>query len=86
MCGTLDYLAPELVSGVSHDERVDHWTVGVLCYEMLCGHPPFEHESAQDTYSSIKAVKYTFPPIISPLARDLISKVCFIFMLFIINS
>ncbi|KER33164.1 hypothetical protein T265_00865 [Opisthorchis viverrini] len=75
ICGTLDYLAPEMVTGKGHDERVDHWTVGILCYEMLCGHPPFEHQETNDTYSCIKAVKYTFPSIICSLAQDLISKV-----------
>ncbi|KAG5453163.1 Aurora kinase B-B, partial [Clonorchis sinensis] len=75
ICGTLDYLAPEMVTGKGHDERVDHWTVGILCYEMLCGHPPFEHQETNDTYSCIKAVKYTFPSIICSLAQDLISKI-----------
>lgn len=76
LCGTLDYLAPEMVSGISHDERVDHWTVGILCYEMLCGRPPFERDDPADTYACSRAVKYTFPSVISPLAQDLISQVC----------
>ncbi|CAH8291503.1 unnamed protein product, partial [Schistosoma turkestanicum] len=75
LCGTIDYLAPEMVAGVSHDERVDHWTVGILCYEMLCGKPPFEHPNTQDTYACIKTVKYTFPPVITPMAQDMISKI-----------
>ncbi|KAA3673970.1 uncharacterized protein DEA37_0005391 [Paragonimus westermani] len=75
MCGTLDYLSPEIVNGAVHDERVDHWTVGILCYEMLCGHPPFEREDSKETYACIRAVKYTFPAVISALARDLISKI-----------
>jgi serine/threonine protein kinase len=41
-CGTLDYLAPEMVEERPHNERVDHWTLGVLLYEFLCGCPPFE--------------------------------------------
>ncbi|THD21442.1 Serine/threonine-protein kinase [Fasciola hepatica] len=75
ICGTMDYLAPEMLNGVSHDERVDHWTVGVLCYEMLCGRPPFERDDPQDTYACIRAVKYTFPPVISAMAQDLITKI-----------
>ncbi|CAH8662623.1 unnamed protein product [Schistosoma margrebowiei] len=75
LCGTIDYLAPEMVAGVSHDERVDHWTVGVLCYEMLCGKPPFEHPNTQDTYACIRTAKYTFPPVITPMAQDMISKI-----------
>ena len=42
LCGTLDYLPPEMVEGKDHTERVDHWALGVLCYEFLCGVPPFE--------------------------------------------
>jgi serine/threonine protein kinase len=53
MCGTLDYLAPEMVEGRSHDERVDLWTLGILCYEFLVGKPPFEEEKTDLTYKRI---------------------------------
>jgi serine/threonine protein kinase len=46
-CGTLDYLPPEMVEGSFHDEKVDLWSLGVLCYEFLVGKPPFETESHQ---------------------------------------
>lgn len=42
LCGTLDYLPPEMVEGKDHSEKVDHWALGVLAYEFLCGVPPFE--------------------------------------------
>ncbi|KAI3957077.1 hypothetical protein MKW98_025297, partial [Papaver atlanticum] len=42
MCGTLDYLPPEMVESVEHDASVDIWSLGVLCYEFLYGMPPFE--------------------------------------------
>ncbi|KAF9616529.1 hypothetical protein IFM89_029990 [Coptis chinensis] len=35
MCGTLDYLPPEMVESVEHDANVDIWSIGVLCYEFL---------------------------------------------------
>lgn len=50
MCGTLDYLAPELVENKAHDYAVDNWTLGILCYEFLYGAPPFEAESQKDTF------------------------------------
>lgn len=53
MCGTLDYLAPEMVEGRSHDERVDLWTLGILCFEFLVGKPPFEEEKTEMTYKRI---------------------------------
>ncbi|ETV82586.1 AUR protein kinase [Aphanomyces astaci] len=39
LCGTLDYLSPEMVDNLAHDERVDIWTLGVLMYELLVGTP-----------------------------------------------
>jgi len=41
-CGTPAYLAPEVVKGRRYGKAVDWWGVGVLCYELLSGHPPFE--------------------------------------------
>ena len=42
LCGTLDYLPPEMVEGKEHDSAVDNWSLGVLAYEFLTGGPPFE--------------------------------------------
>nr|GEX95411.1 serine/threonine-protein kinase Aurora-3 [Tanacetum cinerariifolium] len=50
MCGTLDYLAPEMVENQPHDYAVDNWTLGVLCYEFLYGSPPFEADGQADTF------------------------------------
>ncbi|PIK48096.1 putative aurora kinase A [Apostichopus japonicus] len=75
MCGTLDYLPPEMVEGKSHDEKVDLWSLGVLCYEFLVGKPPFETASNTETYRKITKVDYTFPSYVSEGARDLIRKV-----------
>jgi len=74
MCGTLDYLAPEMVEGRSHDERVDLWTLGILCYELLVGQPPFEEEKTDTTYRRICRVDLRFPAHVSAPARDLISR------------
>ncbi|KAI3926267.1 hypothetical protein MKW98_028403 [Papaver atlanticum] len=49
MCGTLDYLPPEMVGSVEHDASVDIWSLGVLCYEFLYGMPPFEVKEHLDT-------------------------------------
>jgi len=74
LCGTLDYLPPEMVEGKQHDQNVDLWSLGVLCYEFLVGNPPFETNSHEETYTRISQVKYSFPSHISFPARDLISK------------
>lgn len=74
LCGTLDYLPPEMVENRSHDEKVDHWTIGILMYEFLVGSPPFETQNQQDTYRKITRVDINFPTHVSANARDLIRK------------
>ncbi|XP_065915350.1 aurora kinase C-like [Dysidea avara] len=74
MCGTLDYLPPEMVEGKQHDDKVDLWSLGVLCYEFLVGKPPFEAHDHVSTYKRISRVDIQFPSHISEGARDLISK------------
>ncbi|CAI0559582.1 unnamed protein product, partial [Linum tenue] len=76
MCGTLDYLAPELVENKAHDYTVDNWTLGVLCYEFLYGAPPFEAARQNDTFKRIMKVDLNFPsnPPVSKEAKDLISR------------
>ncbi|KIM52294.1 hypothetical protein SCLCIDRAFT_569321 [Scleroderma citrinum Foug A] len=75
LCGTLDYLPPEMVEGKHHNEKVDYWALGVLTYEFLVGNPPFEDKSSvHATYRRIARVDLKIPPEVSPEARDLISK------------
>ena len=74
LCGTLDYLPPEMVEGREHDETADIWSLGVLCYEFLVGHPPFEAEQARATYRRISSVDLRFPNFVTSGARDLISR------------
>lgn len=58
LCGTLDYLPPEMIEGKTHDEKVDLWSLGVLCYEFLVGKPPFEAKSHEETYRRISRVSW----------------------------
>ncbi|KAK3145972.1 hypothetical protein QOZ80_3BG0259930 [Eleusine coracana subsp. coracana] len=76
LCGTIDYLAPEMIEKKAHDHAVDNWTLGILCYEFLYGKPPFEAEEQDDTLRRIVNVDLTFPSThyVSPQAKDLISK------------
>ncbi|KAK3844232.1 MAG: kinase-like domain-containing protein [Linnemannia gamsii] len=81
MCGTLDYLPPEMVEGRSHSSHVDLWSLGVLCYEFLVGQPPFESkETVEDTndreltFRRIAKVELTIPDTVSDDAKDLIHK------------
>ncbi|KDN45400.1 hypothetical protein RSAG8_04987, partial [Rhizoctonia solani AG-8 WAC10335] len=75
LCGTLDYLPPEMVEGRPHTEKVDYWALGVLMFEFLVGKPPFEDLSGQRaTYTKISAVSFQIPSHISSDAADLIRK------------
>ena len=76
LCGTLDYLPPEMLEGQPHDSNVDLWSLGVLCYEFLYGRPPFEAPGHNDTYKRITRVDLSFPsyPAVSEQAKDLMRR------------
>ena len=75
LCGTLDYLPPEMVVENSHDNRVDIWSLGILTYEFLTGAPPFEAEDHKATYDRIKRIDLKFPSYMSHEARDMIKNI-----------
>jgi aurora kinase len=67
-----------MVEGHAHDDKVDLWSLGVLCYEFLVGKPPFEdHSGYQATYTRISQVDLHIPDHVSPEACDLIRKVSY---------
>ena len=74
LCGTLDYLPPEMIEGKEHDHRVDVWALGVLAYEFIVGVPPFEAEGNTATYRRIVRVDLQFPSYVTHEARDFISR------------
>lgn len=72
LCGTLDYLSPEMVLGQQHDHKVDNWSIGVLTYEFVCGRPPFEATGQRETYNRISRVDLSFPDHVTRECRDFI--------------
>lgn len=78
MCGTLDYLPPEMIkpggSDNFYNEKVDLWSLGVLTYEFLVGEAPFEDTPVM-TQRRIARADMTIPAFVSPEARDLIKRV-----------
>ncbi len=78
MCGTLDYLPPEMIKPGSQDnyynEKVDLWSLGVLTYEFLVGEAPFEDTPVM-TQRRIARGEMTVPSFVSPEAKDLIKRV-----------
>mmetsp|Transcript_38659 Transcript_38659/g.46807 ORF Transcript_38659/g.46807 Transcript_38659/m.46807 type:complete len:360 (+) Transcript_38659:276-1355(+) len=74
LCGTPDYLAPEIILNKGHGKPVDWWALGVLIYEMLAGYPPFYDDDPMGTYQKILHGRLEFPSHFSRSARDLIKK------------
>ncbi|CAF3348744.1 unnamed protein product [Rotaria sp. Silwood1] len=74
LCGTLDYLPPEMLNGNGYDEKIDLWCLGVLTYEMIIGKPPFDSQTQHETIRMIRSIELTFPVGTSADLRDLITK------------
>lgn len=72
LCGTPNYLAPEILLKTGHSYQVDVWSLGCIVYTLAVGTPPFETPDLSDTYKRIKENRYTIPDTLSPPLRDFI--------------
>lgn len=61
ICGTSEYLAPEIIMNKGHSKPADWWTLGILLYEMLVGIDPFNDEDPMMVYQKIIKGKVKFP-------------------------
>uniref|UniRef100_A0A8P4KDI7 Serine/threonine-protein kinase PLK n=1 Tax=Dicentrarchus labrax TaxID=13489 RepID=A0A8P4KDI7_DICLA len=74
LCGTPNYIAPEVLCKKGHSYEVDVWSLGCILYTLLVGKPPFETSCLKETYNRIKKNNYTVPWHINPLAASLIKR------------
>ncbi|KAH9487580.1 Ribosomal protein S6 kinase beta-1 [Bulinus truncatus] len=73
-CGTIEYMAPEIVQRSGHGKAVDWWSLGALMYDMLTGQPPFSGENRKKTIDKILRAKLSLPPYLTNEARGLLKK------------
>lgn len=70
LCGTPNYLAPEILLKTGHSYQVDVWSLGCIVFTLAVGKPPFETTDLQDTYKRIKDNQYHIPSTLSrPLSE-----------------
>jgi serine/threonine protein kinase len=72
MCGTNEYMAPEMVAGQMYGKSVDWWSLGALIYEMLAGKPPFRANDEQKLYRKILNDRIVFPKFLTPACHSLL--------------
>ncbi|KAI8882233.1 Pkinase-domain-containing protein [Backusella circina FSU 941] len=73
VCGTPDYLAPEIIRSKGYTRAVDWWGLGVLIFEMLVGRAPFVDKNPVNLYQKILECRVDWPEDINPEIKDLLS-------------
>ena len=72
ICGTPNYISPEVLNKEGHGFPADVWALGCVMYALLVGQPPFETSTLKETYSRIADNVFSVPDSVSPSASSLI--------------
>ncbi|CAH2296294.1 serine threonine- kinase PLK2 [Pelobates cultripes] len=73
ICGTPNYLSPEVLNKQGHGCESDIWALGCVMYTMLLGRPPFETTNLKETYRCIREARYSLPSSLMSSAKHLIA-------------
>ncbi|XP_073986610.1 cAMP-dependent protein kinase catalytic subunit alpha-like [Rhodnius prolixus] len=71
-CGTPEYMAPEILLSRGYGKSVDYWALGILIYELNCGHTPFFSKDCTKIYDKIIRGRYLIKTYFSPELKDII--------------
>ncbi|CAL7936789.1 unnamed protein product [Xylocopa violacea] len=74
MCGTPNYISPEIATRSSHGLEADVWSLGCMLYTLLVGKPPFDTDAVKSTLTRVVMADYVMPAHLSDNAKDLIDK------------
>ncbi|KAH3660554.1 hypothetical protein OGAPHI_007140 [Ogataea philodendri] len=74
LCGTPDYIAPEVITTKPYNKSVDWWSLGILIFEMLAGYTPFYDQTPMKTYEKILAGKIQYPSHFHPDVVHLLTR------------
>nr|CAG4643105.1 EOG090X03P9 [Ilyocryptus agilis] len=74
MCGTPNYISPEVATRSSHGLEADVWGLGCLLYTLLVGRPPFDTDAVKSTLTRVVMADFKLPPNLSAEAKDLIQR------------
>ncbi|XKL64950.1 hypothetical protein PGB90_005036 [Kerria lacca] len=72
LCGTPEYLAPEVIKNIGYNYSVDWWATGILIFEMSSGKPPFASEDPLKIFEKIMNARVKYPNTFNPMLKDIV--------------